>query len=675
MIAKIPCDLVINGVLTTFDIIMEPGLVDTLKSLDNQIESDTNKLLSSSVKVTTYDGSYIYFKKIDGTELFKLDVTPFKIDGMISNVIFNSTTNNVEITFNNEHGTIYISVPDIIKNTITPILNNKVDKTTTINNYSLSQNISLNKSDIQLNNVKNIGQDTEPKQQGTNNLQSNGAYTSLSKKVDKTVTVNGHILDKSITLNKSDIGLNNISNQPTTDSITENGENLVTSDAIKKALDNKLNLSDIVDLLSYGIQWDTTKSTPDCTRVGNYEMHKTLPIQSSLKGCIVKNKKIQYYLDPTDWTKIEGSSLSSKLDGTDGDVMVHHMAFYGRSFINGNLRQVRISPYKIDDTWEEIPEGCISAYRITVDQTDPTSLKAKSVVNTTEKFRGGDNRSSMDTYLATDPFRSDLGKPRTSINRSTMRTYARNNNMELLDYWHYKWIMYWLPVIEYATFDIQKSFNASLTSDGLHQGGLGPGVTDWNNNSNGWAGYNGTGPIIPCGFTNSLGNFTGIVDAKLPASTSISDSTVTTQEHTFHVIRYRGIEQPFGDIWTNLDGIVSFYNSTTSLRNYYSTNNPKYFGDTKDNKELIASVSQFNNWVKEFSFSNNKAEIIPESEGGGGSSYKCDLHWDNTNTSVHTLMVGGHATNDAWAGLGCLDSGSGVGVAWTGLGFRAYCSV
>ena len=72
MIAKIPCDLVINGVLTTFDIIMEPGLVDTLKSLDNQIESDTNKLLSSSVKVTTYDGSYIYFKKIDGTELFKL---------------------------------------------------------------------------------------------------------------------------------------------------------------------------------------------------------------------------------------------------------------------------------------------------------------------------------------------------------------------------------------------------------------------------------------------------------------------------------------------------------------------------------------------------------------------------------------------------------------------------
>ena len=281
----------------------------------------------------------------------------------------------------------------------------------------------------------------------------------------------------------------------------------------------------------------------------------------------------------------------------------------------------------------------------------------------------------MDTYLATDPFRSDLGKPRTSIVRSTMRTYARNNNMELLDYWHYKWIMYWLPVIEYATFDIQKSFNASLTSDGLHQGGLGPGVTDWNNNSNGWAGYNGTRPIIPCGFTNSLGNFTGIVDAKLPASISINDSTVTTQEHTFHVIRYRGIEQPFGDIWTNLDGIVSFYNSTTSSRNYYSTNNPKYFGDTKDNKELIASVSPFSNWVKEFSFSNNKAEIIPESGGGGESSYKCDFYYDNTDTSAHGLIVGGSILSGASAGLGYLDSNNDVGKVWTSVGFRVYCSV
>ena len=161
----------------------------------------------------------------------------------------------------------------------------------------------------------------------------------------------------------------------------------------------------------------------------------------------------------------------------------------------------------------------------------------------------------------------------------------------------------------------------------------------------------------------------------MPASTSISDSTVTTQEHTFHVIRYRGIEQPFGDIWTNLDGIVSFYNSTTSLRNYYSTNNPKYFGDTKDNKELIASVSQFNNWVKEFSFSNNKAEIIPESEGGGGSSYKCDWYYDNTDTSVHTLLVGGSASFGAESGLGYLFSRDSVSVAWTGIGFRAYCSV
>ena len=674
MIAKVPCDLVVNGTLTAFDIIMQPGLVDTLKSLDKQIETDQEKLLSNSVKEATYDGNYISFKRADSTELFRLDVTPFKIDGMISNVKFNSNTDNIEITFNNEHGTIYISVQDIIKNAITPLLNNKADKTTTINGRSLKENVSLTKDDIQLGNVKNLGQDTESKQQGINNIQSSGVYSSLRQKVDKTTTINGHSLNGNITLNKSDIGLGNISNQPTTNSITENGENLVNSDAIKKALDSKLSLSDIIDLLSYGIQWDTTKSTPDCIRVGNYEMHKTLPIQSSLKGCIVKNGKVQYYLDPTDWTKIEGSKLDSKLDGTDGDVMIHHMTFYGRSFILENKREVRISPYKIDDTWEEIPEGFISAYRITVDQTDSSSLKARSVVNTTEKFRGADNRSSMDTYLATDPFRSDLGKPRTSVSRAIMRTYARNNKIELLDYWHYKWILFWLPVIEYATFNMQASFNANLTSDGFHQGGLGPGVTDWNNDSNGWAGYNGTRPIIPCGFTNSLGNSSGIVDAILPASTSIDDSTVTTQAHTFHVNRYRGIEQPFGDIWTNLDGIVSFYDSTTSLRNYYVTNNPAYYGDTKDNKELVASVSQSNNWVKEFSFKNNKAEIIPESYGGGGTLCKCDYHWDSVDASAHTPLVGGNANVGARAGLSSLHSNGGVVSAWADFGFRAYCS-
>jgi len=32
------------------------------------------------------------------------------------------------------------------------------------------------------------------------------------------------------------------------------------------------------DLLSYGIEWDTTVANPACTRIGNPLLHKSLPI-------------------------------------------------------------------------------------------------------------------------------------------------------------------------------------------------------------------------------------------------------------------------------------------------------------------------------------------------------------------------------------------------------------
>ena len=38
--------------------------------------------------------------------------------------------------------------------------------------------------------------------------------------------------------------------------------------------------------LAYGVEWDTTSSDPHLTRIGNMSFHKTLPIQSQLKGCI-----------------------------------------------------------------------------------------------------------------------------------------------------------------------------------------------------------------------------------------------------------------------------------------------------------------------------------------------------------------------------------------------------
>lgn len=53
----------------------------------------------------------------------------------------------------------------------------------------------------------------------------------------------------------------------------------------------------------YGIEWDTTVSSPACTRIGNPDLHKSLPIQSRMKGCLLDdNGQVVEYLDPHDWT-------------------------------------------------------------------------------------------------------------------------------------------------------------------------------------------------------------------------------------------------------------------------------------------------------------------------------------------------------------------------------------
>ena len=421
----------------------------------------------------------------------------------------------------------------------------------------------------------------------------------------------------------------------------------------------------LIDMMSYGVEWDTTIADPACTRIGNPLYHKQLPIQSQYKGCLVKNGVVNYYLDPNDWSK-KADGTPSVLDGTDGDVMVHIPKFYGKSGSNGNKRWVRIATTKIDSSWVEIPEMFVSAYRITT-YTDADKIKVASVVNTTANYRGGANRSANDQYLDTDKFRTDLGKPRTNVSRATMRANANNSGQELLCYEYYKWVFYWAYVIEYANFNSQKEFNSELTSDGCHQGGLGSGITtlDYNN----WGKYNNNSPITPCGYTNEFGNFSGVKQLLIP-QTQIDDST-TVNEKTLYVNRWRGFENPFGDIWTNLDGIVLKRDSDNAESKVYTTSDSSKFGDDTSVMNVAGLEVATDGYTKEFDL-RETGEIIPQLVGGSESTYKCDYHWCNAqSTDKRTLMVGGSATDGGRAGLSAFHSHYGVGYAGSSVGFRS----
>ena len=426
------------------------------------------------------------------------------------------------------------------------------------------------------------------------------------------------------------------------------------------------------DIYSYGVEWDSTVADPTLTRIGNPLLHKSLPIQSQYKGCVANGAEINYYLNPNDWSQ-KADETPSVLDGTDGTVRVHIPKFYGKSGVEGTKRWVRMSTIKMDNTWIEIPEMLVDAYRSTVDTTVSATPKAVSVVNTTAQFRGGGNRTANDTYLDTDAFRSDLGKPRTNISRANMRTYATNAGSEMLCYEYYKWIFYWAWVVEYATLNSQKAYTANLTAEGYHQGGLGDGVTTWNGD---WNTYNGYYPLTPCGYCNDIGNFTGVKDLVIP-ETVINEST-TVASKTFKVPRWRGFDNPFGDIWTNLDGIILERTAANQPSSVYTTTDPTAFGDdnTAKGKMTVAGTEiASDGWIKDYDLGET-GEIIPSVVGGSATTYMCDYHYCNaSSTALRTLLVGGSASTGGYAGLGSFLSSNGVGNANTTVGFRTLNKV
>ena len=461
----------------------------------------------------------------------------------------------------------------------------------------------------------------------------------------------------------------------------------------------------LLDLLSYGVEWDTEVADPHLTRIGNLNWHRTLPIQSQMRRCIAQKEKIMYWLDPNDgrfrednkdyiftsevstivendityytitdstrfsdlgykrqYVKINGIigqiidisnntakiklentldagtyeiELGSRTNGYDGTVEVYVPEFYIRSFINGTKRQVRISPFQIDSSWQKQKRCLLSAFKCTVLNTVPEDMgylstlpvnSAISVANVETYCRGGGNREEYDQYLETDPFRTDLGKCRSNISRIAMRTYARNAGKEILNYIQYKNILYWLWVIEYANFDVQETYKPELTDLGYKQGGMGMGVTNVHHVNL----YNKIYSIIPNGYTLDVQYGTGIKRATI-VTPKESDENSNYIEYT-NVPVWRYIENLFGDIGIGLDGVIVQGSTKEIPSAVYVTNNPDYYGDNTEAKskmQIAGHITNSGGFIKEFDLG-IEANIIPSSVGGSSTTYMCD---ENINVS------------------------------------------
>lgn len=405
--------------------------------------------------------------------------------------------------------------------------------------------------------------------------------------------------------------------------------------------------------LWYGVKFDlANSSSPDGVRTGNMEMHKTLPIQSKMRGCTINNvDNVKKYLKADDWTKWEDGTVIAQ-DGSQisPEMMVEIPEHYRLLVATpDNTVEVRISEYNLPG-YTKVEKKYIGAYEAMTSETLPNLLR--SINNT--KY-----------------------KPRVSTTRNQFQVFARENsrtnNWNIYTYGAHRDLT-WLFVVEYATLNSQKAFNANLTTEGYHQGGLGEGVTTGTVKINGADAWS----FVPCGTTNSLGNGTGIIEYTHTNTNAEGGSTGTK---TVNVPRYRGIENPFGHVWKNvIDVVIAGTDNSVYICKDYTKFGTFEGGTNPTAEQLIAAGYELqdfkestitNQYVKKL-VNNNQADLFPAIVGNGASAttYYCDYHWTNATATPRTLLIGGLSSNGSGAGLFYLDSDARLGYSNAYVGTR-----
>ena len=395
----------------------------------------------------------------------------------------------------------------------------------------------------------------------------------------------------------------------------------------------------------YGVSWSETSSNPDCTRIGNMDMHRTLPIQSMMK--------------PFDITNIEDTVSEIILPIDD--------QFQKTSYANANNIQWSIVSRDSDNIMIRIPEFWYTDDYVPGTKTHNLKLcphakpgwyhHKEAYVSAYEVYKSGDKLVSVKGQL-----------PTVNFNRTNGRTWARANGFDgeakwnLYTYEEHRAICH-LFLVEYATRNSQKAVNTELTPEGFRQGGLGSGCTT------GTATINGaqTWSFMPTGSSDSLGSGSGEVTVTIQQTDQSGSNTSTI---TRKCNRYRGIENPFGHVWKHTDDVISVYSN--GYRTWYKSVKPDQFTTNKNAsyKSLCASTMVSNGYKTEIKATPTCDFFAISVSGGSETTYWCDYNWDNTDTSEHCLLIGGHSDGGGWAGLFALHSADGVGSSNAHIGSR-----
>lgn len=394
----------------------------------------------------------------------------------------------------------------------------------------------------------------------------------------------------------------------------------------------------------YGVSWSETSSDPDCTRIGNMDMHRSLPIQSMMKPFAFQTQPVhkdQFVPLKENFTEAMYGHVNNGEAGqvaSTVNVMIKIPEFwYVDDYTPGTkTHNLKICPHA-KPGWHHHKEAYVSAYEAFNFGNKGRLISMKSVV------------------------------PTVNFTRTNGRTWARANGFDgeakwnLYTYEEHRAICH-LFLVEYATRNSQKAVNTALTPEGFRQGGLGSGCTT------GIATINGaqTWSFIPTGSSDSLGSGSGEVTVTIQQTDSSGHNTSTI---TRKCNRYRGIENPFGHVWKHTDDVISIYGG--GYRTWYKSIKPEQFANNKNTSyKPLTTATVVTGHKTEIRVTPTCDFFAEACTNGSETTYWCDYNWDNTDTSEHCLLIGGDSGNGGGAGLFYLDSNDGVGYSNAAIGSR-----
>ena len=410
----------------------------------------------------------------------------------------------------------------------------------------------------------------------------------------------------------------------------------------------------------FGCKWPVGNGNSAGTPVGNLLRLAHMQQIFKIGGYMVKNDHSRKKLHPADHRHYEDGG-AVKFDGTDG----HYQWGWGVGIYYAAWSDAEYDYEAFDDRpipgvpCVYIPVGSRSCAGYA--QLDRTNNKLVSYINKTAQYRGGNNSNWDETY------RSLLGKPVTNIGMPTLRNYARANG----DMWFTServmlFITGALARIYFHNRNIQAGYNATLTADGLHQGGLGQGADYPSNWGSDW-GYN---PYIDLDCGIEKGDFTGLLSA------TIKDSEGNNVAVT-GIPCFMGLKNFYKYLWTMTEDELLVCQEDGSQALYVENLiDGSLFDISGAGTHLLIGktpVYSSANWsyIKKISFDHLSG--MPIEVGGSGSTFYADGYYNpnvheagalrgalrlgnaNYGDSAGSLYLNGdHAPSDARARVGAV---------------------